>query len=256
MVEGTALEKRHTRKGIESSNLSLSAADLLTKSRFQSILFPLTIFGERSLSQRKHFMSRSFRALLITAACAVTIPVSAGTTSWDNTSGSMGAYVPVTGTFTESAPSGYYKSKVNFTLSAGNVSSINGYIQGTGSGCSGSAAYLTLTTEDVVRMTSYQALNASSILTTLPNPKPSLENLSGNARKETARLTAASAVQATSYYVETTWIDDRGQFKSNDQGYIYATFGMAKLSGTTYSDCVTSSQPQIMNSHSGMPGAL
>ncbi len=201
-------------------------------------------------------MPSSFRALLIAAVCAVTIPVSAGTTSWDNTNGSMGAYVPATGTFTELVLSRYYKSRVNHTLSTGNVSSINGYIQGTGSGCSGSAAYLTLTMQDVVTMTSYQALNASSILTTLPNPKPSLENLSGNSRRETARLTAASPVQATSYYVETTWIDDRGQFKSNDQGSIYATFGMAKASGSTYVNCVTSGTPQITNSHSGMPGLL
>lgn len=201
-------------------------------------------------------MSRSFHALVVAAACAVAMPVSAGTTSWDNTNGSMGTYVPATGTFTESVTSGHYKSRVNFTLSTGNVSAINGYIQGTGSGCSGSAAYLTLTTEDVITITTYQALNASSVLTTLPNPKPSLQNLSGNFRKETARLTAASSLSATSYYVETTWIDDRGQFKAGDQGSIYATFGMAKLSGSDYVNCVTSNTPQITNSHSGMPGQL
>lgn len=201
-------------------------------------------------------MPSSFHALLIAAFCAAAVPVSAGTTSWDNTSGSMGAYVPATGTFTESAASGYYKSKVNFTPSASNVSVVLGYTQGTGAGCSGSAAYLTLETRDQVTMPSYQGLNASSILTTLPNPKVSLENLSGNFRKEVARVTAASPIQATAYYVETTWVDDRGQFKSGAQGSIYATFGMAKASGSTYVNCVTSGTPQITNSHSGMPGLL
>ncbi len=31
VVEGTALEKRHTRKGIESSNLSLSAVNVVSE---------------------------------------------------------------------------------------------------------------------------------------------------------------------------------------------------------------------------------
>jgi hypothetical protein len=201
-------------------------------------------------------MSRSFRALFVSAIMAATMPVSAVTTSWDNTNGAMGAYVPATGTFTESVTSGYYKSRVNFTPSSSNVSVVLGYTQGTGSGCSGTPAYLTLTTEDVVSIPTYQGLDASSVLTTLPNPKVSLENLSGNFRKETSRVTGASTIQATAYYVETTWADGRGSIKSGDQGYIYATFGMAKLSGSTYVNCATSNQPQITNSHSGMAGVL
>lgn len=201
-------------------------------------------------------MSRSFRALFAAAAIIAALPASAGTTSWDNTSGSMGAYVPATGTFTESVTSGYYKSRVNFTPSSSNVSTVLSYTQGAGAGCSGSAAYLTLTTEDKLTLVSYQALNASSVLTTLPNPKVSLQSLSGNTRKEISRVTAESTIQATTYYVETTWGDDRGSFKSGDQGSIYATFGMARLSGGAYVNCATSSQPQITNAHSGMPGAL
>lgn len=40
VVEGTALEKRHTRKGIESSNLSLSAVSVANEEKEKAKFYP------------------------------------------------------------------------------------------------------------------------------------------------------------------------------------------------------------------------
>lgn len=53
MVEGTALEKRHTRKGIESSNLSLSAKEKWCPRG--AILF----LEQDEIRTRNHFRSKS-----------------------------------------------------------------------------------------------------------------------------------------------------------------------------------------------------
>jgi hypothetical protein len=171
----------------------------------------------------------------------------AGTWSWSNT-GEMGSYVPESGYFSEWWGSGYYVSKVDFTLSSRNLVSIQTYNQGYGQGgkCYGKHAYLTA---DITAVPDAWDLkfDVRAIATNIPNPKVDLESDIGSDNDhEESEVVMLGTASSTSYYTRSYWYDKR-EGGSNDGGNIQVQFAMSNKGLFDYNNCTTANGIQIIN---------
>ena len=204
-------------------------------------------------------MKKLFVFLVLMFVNSVTF---AGSTSWSNSTYSMGSYVPVKGTYAEGlmsstgSPTGVvYISKVSFTLDSKNVSSIKDYNNKIGAGgtCKGYSSYLTLDVTSVDNGT--EKLDAYYVYSNLPNPKYDLENDNlFTPYREESETVALDTVTAKDYYMTTRWADYRAG-ASSDSGKIQAQFGMSKKGISDYNTCVISNEVQIINSYGSSRGS-
>jgi hypothetical protein len=127
---------------------------------------------------------------------------------------------------------------VNMTLTAKNVTAIKKYNKD-------NKAYLACDVTSVRKGGKKDSVNATSVISNLPNPKYDLENdnfLSDN-RKEESETVVLGTVSAKSYYMETFW-DDLRTGDTNDAGKFQCQFNMSTKGVFDYNNYITSSRIQ------------
>jgi hypothetical protein len=202
--------------------------------------------------------SNRFRRLIYIGVASVvglaSASVLAGVSSWSYANYNYGTYVPLTGSFTEGISGGRYTSRMTFSFTNSNVTSINEYNNGAKAGCSKSA-YLTLDQTAVPDGWDLE-IDAYSIYTTLPNPTFDFEDNNFFGEDDESEVVAKGAILAnTSYYMRTYWTDNRDG-GSNDSGKIQGQFAMSQLGFSDYNNCMQAGAVQIINPYGDHYGSL
>jgi hypothetical protein len=197
------------------------------------------------MSQRKKFKRV---AAIIAMSTILGLSGQNAFANWSYSNYNNGSYVPLSGTdlFTYDSTEKEIHTSVGFNLDSSNVSSIQSYNNGSGTGgsCSGKKAYLTVDFHAIPENSLDLEIGADVLTTNLPDPKIDYDNWSNyDWDYSEAEVTALGAVSASYYWARVDW-DDFRDGDSNDGGRIQLQFAMSAKGISEYNNCVQSSAIQ------------
>jgi len=189
-------------------------------------------------------------------ALGIVLSFAATAQAWSYSSYSHGSYVPKEGSSTKVNYSDYFTTNVGFTLDRDNVTNILDYNNGgdnPGSDADNKNAYLTLDQTAKPENTLDLEIDASSIVSNLPDPKYDLEINYVGVDCDESEVVALGAVSAKSYYMRTAWNDYRDG-GSSDGGKILSQFAMSTKGLSDYNNVVQSDVVQDTTSYGDFLG--
>lgn len=162
--------------------------------------------------------------------------------AWSYSDYSHGSYVPKSGSSSRVNYSNWFTTSVGFSLDSYNVSNILDYNNGgdnPGTVADNKYCFLTLDQTAIPENSLDLEIDASSIVSDLPDPKFDLEINYIGVDHDESEVVALGAVSERSYFMRTAWNDYRDG-GSSDGGQINAQFAMSEHGLFDYNNVVQS----------------